>query len=103
MTGARKSVFGDLGRHAAESGPVSRLAMTFGDGIALLPRVTASGRDRWWSHITESADDLSRLTSDVFGQSLDLLGRDLGAGWCSTMTDRGGPLVDSFTELVEHS
>ena len=103
MAWARETVFGDLGRHAAESGSVSRLAMTVGDGIALLPRVTASGGDRWWSHITESADDLSRLTRDIFGQSLDLLGGDLRAGWCSTMTNRGGPLVDSFTELVEHS
>jgi len=103
MTGARESVFGDLGRHAAESGSIGRLTMTFGYCIALLSRVTASAGDRWWSHITESADDLSRLTSDIFGQSFDLLGRDLGAGWCSTMTDGGGSLVDSFTELIEHS
>jgi hypothetical protein len=76
--------------------------VALGDGVALFPGVTGSG-DRWWSHISKASDDLSRLARDVFGQSLDLFSGDLGAGWGSSMTDRGRSLVDSLAELIENS
>jgi hypothetical protein len=76
--------------------------VALGDGVALFPGV-AGVRDRWWSHISKASDDLSGLARDVFGQSLDLLGGDLGAGWGSSMTDRGSSLVNSLAKLIENS
>lgn len=76
--------------------------MALGDSVALFPGV-AGGWDRWWSHVSKASDDLSRLACDVFGQSLDLLSGDLGAGWGSSMANRGRSLVNRFAELVEHS
>jgi hypothetical protein len=76
--------------------------VALGDGVALFPGV-AGGRDRWWSHVAKASDDLSRLASNVFGQSLDLLSGDLGAGWSSSMTNGGRSLVDGLAELVENS
>ena len=75
--------------------------MALGDGVALFSGVTG-GRNGWWAHISKASDDLSGLARNVFGQSLDLLGGDLGAGWGSSMTDRRGSLVDSLAELVEN-
>lgn len=75
--------------------------MALGDGVALFPGM-AGGWDGGWSHISKASDDLSRLASNVFGQSLDLFSGDLGAGWSSSMTNRGGSLVDCFAELVEN-
>jgi hypothetical protein len=76
--------------------------VALGDGVALFPCVTGGG-DGGWSHVAKASDDLSRLARDVFGQSLDLFSGDLGAGWGSSMTDRGRSLVDGLAELVENS
>ena len=76
--------------------------MALGDGVALFPGV-AGGWDRWWSHVSKASNDLSGLARDIFGQSLNLFSGDLGAGWGSSMTNRGRSLVDGFAELVEHS
>ena len=76
--------------------------MAFGDGVALFPGV-GGGWDRWWSHVSKASDNLSRLASDIFGQSLNLFSGHLRAGWGSSVTDRGCSLMNGFAELVEHS
>jgi hypothetical protein len=102
MTWAWETIFGNLARHTAKGRSIGILTVTLGGSVTLFPGV-AGGWNRWWAHISETSDDLSRLARNVFGQGLDLLSGDLRAGWRSSMTNRRCPLVDRLAELIENT